>query len=196
MNWLDIVLLIILAASVLTSFRKGFSRELIGLISVVLALLLGSWFYGPVGALLAPYLSSRAAANFTGFLLVFMGVILVGALVSWIVGKFLRVTGLSIFDHILGAGFGAVRGTLISVALIMGIMAFSPGSQPPASVVDSRMAPYVVQGARVFAAIAPRELKDGFRKTYDQVRAAWESALERGLHAEPRKEKGEHEKRI
>jgi uncharacterized membrane protein required for colicin V production len=196
MNWLDIVLLIILAASVLTSFRKGFSRELIGLISVVLALLLGSWFYGPVGVLLAPYLSSRAAANFTGFLLVFMGVILVGALVSWIVGKFLRVTGLSIFDHILGAGFGAVRGTLISVALIMGIMAFSPGSQPPASVVDSRMAPYVVQGARVFAAIAPRELKDGFRKTYDQVRAAWESALERGLHAEPRKEKGEHEKRI
>ena len=32
MNWLDIVLLLILVASVATSFRKGFSREIIGLV--------------------------------------------------------------------------------------------------------------------------------------------------------------------
>jgi membrane protein required for colicin V production len=43
MNWLDIVLLLILVVSVFTSFRKGLSRELIGLVSVVLGLLLGAW---------------------------------------------------------------------------------------------------------------------------------------------------------
>ena len=71
MNWLDIVLLVILAASVITSFRKGFSREVIGLVSVVLALFLGSWFYGTAGAFLLPYLSSRSMAMFGGFFLVF-----------------------------------------------------------------------------------------------------------------------------
>jgi membrane protein required for colicin V production len=181
MNWLDVVLLAILAASVAMSFRKGLSREVIGLASVVLAIVLGIWFYGAAGAWLIPYLSSRVLANFAGFLLVFCGVMLVGHLVSYIVGRFLKVTGLSIFDHLLGAVFGAVRGILISVALIMAIMAFSQGDKPPSSVVNSRTAPYVVDAARAFAALAPHELKEGFRKTYDQVKTAWGKALEEGI---------------
>jgi len=181
MNWLDVVVLAILAVSVALSFRKGLTREVIGLASVVLAILLGIWFYGTAGSFLVPYLSSRALANFAGFLLVFCAVMLVGHLVSYIVGKFLKVTGLSIFDHLLGAVFGAVRGILIAVALIMAIMAFSQGDKPPASVVDSRTAPYVVDAARAFAALAPHELKDGFRKTYGEVKSAWEKALEEGI---------------
>jgi len=182
MNWLDVVLVVILAASVALSFRKGLSREVIGLTSVVLAILLGIWFYGTAGSLLVPYLSSRELANFAGFMLVFCGVMLVGHLVSYIVGRFLRVTGLSIFDHLLGAVFGALRGLLITVALVMAIMAFSAADQPPSSVVNSRTAPYVVDAARAFAAMAPHELKEGFRKTYDQLRSAWQKALQEGIH--------------
>ena len=182
MNWLDVVLVVILAASVALSFRKGLSREVIGLTSVVLAILLGIWFYGTAGSFLAPYLSSRALANFAGFLLVFGGVMLLGHLVSYVVGRFLKVTGLSIFDHLLGAVFGALRGLLISVALIMAIMAFSQADKPPSSVVHSCTAPYVVDAARGFAALAPHELKEGFRKTYDSVKAAWGKALEEGIH--------------
>jgi membrane protein required for colicin V production len=190
MNWLDVVLLVILAASVAMSFRKGLSREVIGLVSVILALLLGIWFYGSAGSFLVPYLSSRALANFAGFLLVFCGVMLLGSLVSHMVGRFLRVTGLSIFDHLLGAGFGAVRGIVISAALIMAIMAFSQGDKPPASVVSSRVAPYVVDTARGFAAMAPHELKEGFRKTYGEVKTAWRRALEEGTRNAPGAGKG------
>jgi len=182
MNWLDVVVLAVLAVSVFMSFRKGLSREVIGLATVVLAILLGIWFYGTAGSFLAPYLSSRALANFAGFLLVFCGVMLLGHLVSYVVGRFLKVTGLSIFDHLLGAVFGALRGILISVALIMAIMAFSQGDKPPPSVVNSCTAPYVVDAARGFAALAPHELKEGFRKTYDLVKAAWGKALEEGIH--------------
>jgi membrane protein required for colicin V production len=187
MNWLDVVLVVIFAASVAMSFRKGLSREVIGLASVVLAILLGIWFYGTAGSLLAPYLSSRALANFAGFLLTFGGVLLAGSLVGYIVGKFLKVTGLSIFDHLLGAVFGALRGLLISVALIMAIMAFSQGDQPPSSVVHSRTAPYVVDAARAFAAMAPHELKEGFRRTYGQVKSAWGKALEEGIRGNSKK---------
>jgi membrane protein required for colicin V production len=102
----------------------------------------------------------------------------------------LRVTGLSIFDHLLGAGFGAVRGILISAALIMAIMAFSRGDKPPASVVSSRVAPYVVDTARGFAALAPHELKEGFRKTYGEVKTAWGRALEEGTRNAPGAGKG------
>ena len=189
MNWLDVVLGLILIASVVTSFRKGFSREIIGLAAVILGLILGLWFYGMAGGYLLPYVSSRRAANFTGFVLVFCGVMLLGALVNFIVGKFLKVTGLSFFDHLLGAGFGLLRGGLIGIALITAIMGFSTGEEAPGAVVHSRLAPYVVGGADVAAAIAPHELKEGFRKAYSQVKTVWRTALDQRTRAGADKDK-------
>jgi membrane protein required for colicin V production len=196
MNWLDIVLLLILAGSVFTSFRKGFSREIIGLAAVVLAIVLGIWFYGTAGAMFLPYLSSPGAAHLAGFAVVFGGVLLLGAIVSAVVGKFLKVTGLSIFDHMLGAGFGLARGLLIGVALVLGIMAFSGSGAPPASVVHSRTAPYVIDGARVVSSIAPHEMREGFRKTYAQVKSAWEKTVDDGIRKLPGTGKRQNERKI
>jgi len=196
MNWLDVLLVFILAISIATSFRKGLSRELIGLAAVVLALLLGIWFYGPAGAFLIPYVSSRGIANLAGFFLVFFGVVTLGSLISYVIGRFLKVTGLRFIDHALGAGFGVLRGVLIGVALLTGVMAFSTDAEhPPQAVVESRLAPYVVEVSRVIVAMAPYELKEGFRKSYAQVKEAWEKALQKGMHnAAP--EKSEHERKI
>jgi membrane protein required for colicin V production len=195
MNWLDLVLLFIVAVSVISSFRKGLSREIVRLISVVLALFLGLWFYGSAAAFLEPYLKSRGVANFAGFLVVFGAVSLLGGLVGLLLGKFLRVTGLSILDHALGAGFGLIRGMLIAVALIMGMMAFRSEERPPAAVVRSRMAPYMVGVAHVVASLAPHELKEGFRKTYGQVKSAWAQVAPQGTHGLPAR-KANHEGKI
>src|SRR5205823_13483281 len=113
MNWLDVALGIIIVACIARSFRKGLSRELVGLVTVLAALLLGSWFYGTAAAYVLPHVSSPIAANFAGFGIVFCGVMLLGALVSFILGKFLRVTGLSVVDHALGAAFGLLRGGVV-----------------------------------------------------------------------------------
>jgi membrane protein required for colicin V production len=196
MNWLDALLLVIFGVSVLTSFRKGLSREVIGLVAVVVALIFGIWFYGTAGGLVLPYVSSPAVAHLVGFLIVFFGVMLLGSIVSHVVGRFLRVTGLSFVDHALGAVFGLVRGTLVSVALLMGIMAFSPGDQPPESVVNSRIAPYAVDAARFFVSMAPHELREGFGKTYAKVKAAWQNTLEKGIPGAPKGERGGHEREI
>jgi membrane protein required for colicin V production len=189
MNWLDIVILLIVAWSVATAFRKGLVREVLGLASVVLALLLGLWFYGTAAEWLAPYMSSRPLANAAGFMAVFLGVLLLGAAAGYIVGKFLKVTGLSMVDHALGAAFGALRGVLIAIALVMAAMAFSTDGRPPDSIVNSRTAPYVAGAARMFAAMAPHEMKEGFRKTYDQAANAWEKALEIRLQSVPKAHK-------
>jgi len=195
MNWLDIVLLLILVISIATSFRKGLSREIIGLAAVVVALILGIWFYGPAGAFLAPYVSSKGIANLAGFFIVFFGLLTVGSLVSYAVGRVLKVTGLRFIDHLLGAVFGVVRGTLIAVALVMGAMAFSADAEhPPEAVVHSRLAPYVVEAAHVIVGMAPYELKEGFRKSYAQVKQTWEQTLKKGTHKAP--EKSEHERKI
>jgi membrane protein required for colicin V production len=185
MNWLDFVLALILLATGVAGLRRGFSRQIIGLISGVLALLLGIWFYGTVGFYLLPYASSRTLANAGGFAVVFCGVLLLGALASIMAGRFLRVTGLSIVDHLLGAGLGLLRGLVFAIAIILGVMAFSRGDKPPEAVVNSRMAPYIVDAARTIVSMAPHDLKEGFRRTYAQVKTAWSEALNKGIHELP-----------
>ncbi len=180
MNWLDIVLLLLIVLSTVASFRKGFSREVIGLAAVFIALLCGLWFYGTAGAFLLPYVSSPAVAHFAGFLIILIGIMILGGLVSLIVNRFIRTVGLSGFDRLLGGVFGLVRGVLVAVALIMAIVAFAPevkGDGPPKAVVNSRLAPYVIEASRLFTQIAPHELKDGFRRRYEQVKSAWEHTL-------------------
>jgi uncharacterized membrane protein required for colicin V production len=185
MNWLDLVLALILLASGVAGFRRGFSRQIIGLISGVLALLLGIWSYGIVGSYLMPYASSRTVADAGGFAVIFCGVLLLGALVSFVIHRFLKVTGLSIVDQLLGVGFGLLRGLVFAIAIVMGVMAFSRGDKPPEAIVNSRIAPYVVDAARGFAAMAPHDLREGFRRTYTQVKAAWSAALEKGIRQLP-----------
>jgi len=196
MNWLDLVLGIILLASVVNGFRRGFSRQIIGLVSVLVALLLGCWFYGTPAAWFAPYLSSPALASAAGFTVVFCGILLVGGAVSMIVHRFLKFTGLSFFDQILGAGFGLARGALVAIGIVMGAMAFARADQPPRAIVESRLAPYVVDAAHLVASVAPHDLKEGFRKTYGQVKAAWNHTLEKGFHTTPTGEKKKDERQI
>jgi membrane protein required for colicin V production len=183
-NWLDAVLILVLAFSVWRSFAKGLTREVVGLLSVIVGIFLGSWLYSTAAEWIEPYVHTRATANFCGFLIVVLGVMLLGSLVGFILSKLLRVTGLSFFDRLLGAAFGIVRGVLMAAALVMAILAFAPGVQAdtlPEAVAASRLAPLVIGAARVFVAAAPREIKDGFRKSYDQVKSRWEDGLRKGI---------------
>jgi uncharacterized membrane protein required for colicin V production len=59
----------------------------IHLAAVVLGILLGAWFYGRVAEYLEPHVSSPMAAKLGGFLMVFFAVVLLGAIVSSIVGN-------------------------------------------------------------------------------------------------------------
>jgi membrane protein required for colicin V production len=182
-SWLDGVILVVLVLSIVSAARRGFSREVIGLAAALLGLILGTWFYGTAGSWLTPYVSSADVSNFLGFLLVFMGTIVAGAILGVIVSRMLRTVGLSWIDRALGAAFGIARGLLVSVALVMILVAFAPGSSaaaPPRVVVNSRLAPYVIGTSRLLTELAPHELKDEFHRRYDQVKSAWDS---RGHHA-------------
>jgi len=175
-NWLDATIGLILLISVISAIQKGFSREVIGTITAFAGLFLGAWFYGTAGSFVQPYVSSVGIANFIGFALVFVGVMIVGGILGWIVNRFLKSVGLSWMDRALGAAFGIARGLLICVALVMILVAFAPGSTataPPSAVIHSRLAPYVIESSHLITQVAPHELKDEFHKRYDQVKMAW-----------------------
>lgn len=172
MNWLDILLLILLAVFVFEGVRQGFARLAIGMVSTVVGLLLAGWFYGTAAALLAPYLSSKALANVGGFLLIFFGIQLGGALLGWGLATLFKWTGLSWLDRGLGALLGAVKTALVGIVLVMILTAF-PLKPIPDSIAHSKAAPYLIEASNILVYLCPRELRDGFTATYDRVRDLW-----------------------
>lgn len=187
MNWLDVVLAIIIGLSLLAGLKKGLAREVMALAALILGLLCGLWFYGVAGSLVRPFVSSDKLANGIGFFIVFGMILLLGALVGRLVEKIMKLIHLSWLNRLLGGAFGLLRGVLISTVIILILMAFAP-KPPPRSVVESRLAPYVVDVARLMAAAAPHELKEGFWKSYEKVMEIWADTIEKGLRKLPSRE--------
>lgn len=180
MNWLDIAVLVVILGLTASSFVKGFTREAVRFAASILGLLLAIWTYRSAGSWLLPFVSSPGVANFCGFVMVFLGVTIAGAVVGWLLSRAMRAVGLSWFDRVLGGAFGFLRGVLVCVALVMVIMAFTPGvksGSAPQPIVRSRFAPYLIDASRLLSRAAPYELKEGFRKSYEQVKRIWRESV-------------------
>ena len=182
MNWLDIALAGILAVSAFRSFRRGFARQVIGLAAAALALIMGMWFYGLAGSYVAPYVASTGIANMLGFFLVAFGVVLCGALIGHIVQRFIKTVGLSFMDRLAGALFGLARGFLLAMTLLTAAVAFGPHTatgSAPSWVINSKIAPWILEASRYAVAIAPMDLKQSFSTQYTRIK----SALEKPAHS-------------
>lgn len=186
MNWLDIVLGIIIAVSVIGGIKKGLARTATGLGAVILGLLCAFWFHGTLAAYLT-FTGSRHAANFIAFFVIFVAFVLAGALIGLLIERLLKLVHLSWLNRLAGGAFGFVRGVLMAAIVVLAIMAFTarPG---PGSVAHSRLAPYVIDTARALTAAAPYEVKTAFRNSYEKVKQVWADALKRGTRRLPETE--------
>jgi membrane protein required for colicin V production len=172
MNWLDMVIACIAIGSTVAGFVTGFFRLGIGLAATFLAFLLASWFYSGAGAWAIPYTSSRGVANFLGYILIFLAVMIAGALLGRLMAHIFKWIGLSWLDRTGGGALGLLRGWLVSLIIVLIISAFLPGDPPPA-VLHSRLAPYVLDGARLLSLTTSPEMKQQFRQTYEKTKKAW-----------------------
>ena len=190
MSLLDLVLGIIIAASVIAGWVAGFARVGIGFCAAIAGLVFGFWFYGTPAAWLHKLISSEAASNFLGFCAIFFACLVVGALLAKMVSKLFRWTGFSWLDRLLGAGFGFVRGGFIGAVFVAVLLAFAPKPMPN-WMVDSKLMPYAVEASDAFTALAPAALKNAFREGLQEIRKDWEATLKKSQRrGESKKETG------
>lgn len=180
MNWLDLVLAAILTGSTLAGLMKGFIRTVVGMVTAVAAVLLSLWFYGSAADVFRDYASSPLVAKAMGFAAVFAGVFLIGMLTTRLLAFLFKWAGITWMDRVLGGAFGLARGLVFSTAIVMAVMAFSV-NPPPQAIVESEIAPYVLDAARLAAALAPEELKLAVEKNYQKIKDVWAGAWKKGL---------------
>lgn len=119
MEYADYIILAIIVISVLVGALRGFVKEAFSLAVWVLAFLLAFQYSGDLAQLLENRVelpSARTALSFAGL---FLAVLLVGGLLTYLVGKLVEKTGLSGTDRLLGAVFGGARGLILVIFMIL-----------------------------------------------------------------------------
>ena len=129
--WADWALLAVLAASVLVGLFRGFVFECLSLAGWVVA-----WFAAQWGApQLAPNLpvgTPGSALNLaTALSLCFIAALVVWGLAAKLIRMLIHATPLSLPDRFLGAGFGALRGLVLLLA-VTSVVALTPAAQSAA----------------------------------------------------------------
>jgi len=168
-NWLDWILIAIVVASAIFAAMKGFVQELIALAAVVVGLAIAAAEYQRAAAWFEDLTRSYEVALAAGFLTLFLGTLVVGALISALAKKMIKTAGLQWFDRFLGAVFGTVRGAVVDCILLMALVAFAI---KPEAVTQSVLAPYFTAGSRGLALVMPRDLRDQFHAQFEKFRQA------------------------
>ena len=168
-NWLDWTLAVIVVGSVAAAAHKGFVRELIGLASLVAGLAVAAAGYRRAAPWFEDLTRSTQLAQGAAFLTLFVLVLILGAVLSLVAKKLLKAAGLQLFDRILGAFFGLVRGVGIACILLMSMMAFGIKTE---TVHRSVLAPYTANLARPLVALMPQDFRAQFQNGLEKLRQA------------------------
>ncbi len=119
LNWVDWVILAIIALSSLISLRRGFLKEALSLFAWAAAVFIAMTFRNDMSTLLVGVVSMPALRELVAFLLLFIATLIIGALVNFTVGQLLKVSGLKFTDRIIGVVFGAARGLVIVLVCVI-----------------------------------------------------------------------------
>ena len=119
MNWLDFLILALVAWLTLSAYMTGLIRETVGLASVILGVAMAGLFHDNVATNLALLTGEGAGAEIGAYLLIFAVVLTIGFVASFVLRSATRLFFLGWADHAGGALFGFFKGVLIVQAVIV-----------------------------------------------------------------------------
>ena len=125
MNWVDIVILVVWAATALWGASVGLLRIAIHLVIVAAGLALSSRIAEPVGALFAPLTDNEVAQTVAGFITIFAILFIAGGVVSFWARMILGIVPLfGMVNKLGGLVVGVVLGFLLLSGVLTGIQRF------------------------------------------------------------------------
>ncbi|MEX2226575.1 MAG: CvpA family protein [Dehalococcoidia bacterium] len=156
MNWIDAAIVIIFLFFIVTAFQAGLIREVIGITSVVLGVVLAGLFYDDVADSVLSPIDNETTAAVIGFLVIFIGIGLAGQLVAMLIHPAVVIMQLGIADQLLGAAFGAAKAFVIIEALLILFITY-PRYDMEKRIDDSEFATAMLDAARPVLRILPDE---------------------------------------
>ncbi len=172
MNAFDAVVLVVISLLTLAGLLKGFTRLAIGIAALVAAFVLAVRFHPPVAAAIAAETGiTDPLATAAAYAAIFLGTMLVGALVAFVARRTLKLAMLGWVDRLAGAATG-----LVAALLAAGLVLVPAASRFPAGeslLRESALAPYAAAAAALTHRLVPEPLSAEYRERMDSLRVYW-----------------------
>jgi len=117
LNWLDILILVSVAVSVIVGLTTGIVRSVINLAGLLLGICFASQYYAKVGSWLS-FISNESVSNVVGFVLIVVVAMLIAVIISAIIRKVLSSIFLTWLDRLIGAAVGFIIGVSVWRAIL------------------------------------------------------------------------------
>jgi membrane protein required for colicin V production len=124
-QWIDWAILIAIGLSTVLSLWRGFVREAISLAGWVIAFFAARFFYLSLAPVFSDSIASEPLRRALAWLIIFLAVLLLCALLAWLLSSAIEKIGLSAPDRLLGMVFGFLRGIALCVLLVLFMKAFT-----------------------------------------------------------------------
>lgn len=116
MTIFDYLVLFVLVTSIVISTLRGLVKEILSLVSWVVAFVLANAYSARLAPLLPPMIPGESIRMMLAFVALFIGVRLLMGLFSMALDSMIKAAGLSLADRGLGGLFGLARGLVIILA--------------------------------------------------------------------------------
>ncbi len=117
MNWLDIVVIVVLAISTFLGLRTGIIKAVLSLAGLIVGVILAGRFYVPLSEQL-PFIPQADVAKVVAFATILIGVMVIAVVLARLLKWAASVIMLNWVNHLGGAIFGLALGAIFCGALL------------------------------------------------------------------------------
>ena len=121
MNWLDVVLIVVIAATAYLGLRTGLISAAFTVVGVWVGIALAGRFSDDLGEHLTSSISNDTLVTVISYAFIFVAVVLAARLAGAAVRKAVGLFTMGLADPIGGAVLGAVAGVILAGALVTGM---------------------------------------------------------------------------
>lgn len=156
MTGFDVIAILVILASAAAGWVRGGTREIITLLSFVLAAfiaLVAMPLTAPIGrALVNPDWAGTISAAVASFLLIYFGIRIFGSVLSKRAQAHPHLGGI---DRLLGVFVGAARSLVLLGAIHLVVVAAMPGERTPRWLSEATLRPVTAAAARMIQIVLP-----------------------------------------
>jgi len=164
MTGFDIAVLVLVGMGAITGFMRGFVQEVFALAAWVLALVAIHNLHTPLSVALTPYVGTQSGASVLAFALLLLIPYAIVKLLSDRLGSASRNSVLGPIDRVIGFGFGAVKGMVITVmafsVLVLGYDTIWGVGGRPQWITQARSYPFVNAGSEALVKMIGERRKE------------------------------------